>query len=685
MNCCLNIDTATGVDEAYTKLATKDYDVIVSDYEMPKKSGLDFLKALREKGNKIPFILFTGKGREEIAIQALNLGADRYLNKQGNAETVYKELTISIHQLHEKAHAQRLLLESEERLRLFIENAPDAIFISDIQGKLLDINKQTEELVGYQKGELFGKNMLDLVISSDGKATDQTANLAQDYSRRKIGPIEYTVKRKDGSSVIVEVSTFPIKRGEDIEVIGIARDVTQRKNAEVELEAKYEALERVAKSLDSGLAIIGRDYRVVWANSILQAIGSGIDCNKRCYQIFNKLNSVCPDCGVKKVFEGNSVLDVHEFFTKSGIWVELRVTPLKDKNGNIIGALELGVPITERKKAQEALRESEERYAKLSSAAFEGILISRDGIVIDANAQFLQAHQYELSEIVGKGAEMLVDPKYRELVKTNMLKGYEGPYEFLALRKDGSSFPVEVHAKSVNYNGFPARVSAVLDITERKKAEDRLASVNEKLRVVGKLTRHDVRNKLSNIRSNVYLIKKKYGGDDELVKYLASIDSSVAMANRLFDFSALYEKIGVEEQSSIDVKRCFNEAVELFSSLRDVKVVNEVDGLVVVADSLLRQLFYNLIDNSLKHGKKVTQIKLQYTRESNLVKLIFEDDGLGVSSENKEKIFSEYFTTGEGTGLGLSMVKKMMAVYNWSIQETGTPGRGVRFEITIPT
>ena len=142
--------------------------------------------------------------------------------------------------------------------------------------------------------------MLDLVISSNEKATDLTTNLAEDYSRRKIGPIEYTVKRKDGSSVIVEVSTFPIKRGEDIEVIGIARDITQRKNAEVELEAKYEALERVAKSLDSGLAIIGKDYRVVWANSILQAVGSGIDCNKTMLPDIQQPNLCLPRLWCKK-------------------------------------------------------------------------------------------------------------------------------------------------------------------------------------------------------------------------------------------------------------------------------------------------------------------------------------------------------------------------------------------------
>lgn len=397
---------------------------------------------------------------------------------------------------------------------------------------------------------------------------------------------------------------------------------------------------------------------------------------------------MCPNCGVKKVFEGNVSLDVHEyeFIGSKGkpVCVELRVTPLKGKNGEVVGAIELGVPITERKKAELELRESEERYAKLSSAAFEGILISRNGIILDANSQFAKFHQYNVSEIMGQQALMLVDPAYRDQVNENIMKGFEGPYEFLALRRDGSTFPVEVRAKSINYKGSPARVSAVLDITERKKQEEGLATVNEKLRVVGKLTRHDVRNKLTTISSNTYLLRKRYGSNPEIMKHLDSIDSAIALSNRIFDFTAVYEKIGAQVQTEIDVKRSFNEAVALFPNMSAIQVINDSQGLIVIADTLLRQIFYNLVDNSLKHGKVVTQIRLHFVREQNQIKLYYEDNGIGVPIENKQKIFVEHFTTNGGTGLGLSTIRKIMEVYNWKIEETGLPDQGVRFEIIIP-
>jgi signal transduction histidine kinase len=104
----------------------------------------------------------------------------------------------------------------------------------------------------------------------------------------------------------------------------------------------------------------------------------------------------------------------------------------------------------------------------------------------------------------------------------------------------------------------------------------------------------------------------------------------------------------------------------------------------VTADSLLERLFYNLIDNSLKHGKKVTQIRLSYRNRRDALKLIYEDNGTGIPRENKQRIFSGGFTTGKGTGLGLKLVKELVEAYGWTIEENGVPGEGARFQITIP-
>ena len=246
------------------------------------------------------------------------------------------------------------------------------------------------------------------------------------------------------------------------------------------------------------------------------------------------------------------------------------------------------------------------------------------------------------------------------------------------MRKDKTVFPVEVSSRVIESNGTRLLLCVTRDISERKKAEKNLAIVNEKLRVVGQLTRHDVRNKLSVINGVSYIIKKKHPNDPELVQDIARVESAVNMSNRLLEFTKLYEAMGIEEQVVVDVKRCFDEAVALFHNLNHVKMANETDGLTAIADSLLRQVFYDLIDNSLKHGKKVTMIRLYCTKGEDKIKLYYEDNGVGIPLDDKSKLFQEGFTTGEGTGLGLWLIKKVLDVYHWSIQEIGVPKKGVK-------
>ena len=132
----------------------------------------------------------------------------------------------------------------------------------------------------------------------------------------------------------------------------------------------------------------------------------------------------------------------------------------------------------------------------------------------------------------------------------------------------------------------------------------------------------------------------------------------------------------------MDVQKSEEEAISLILCPDGTEFVVECDRLMVLADSLLRQMFYNLIDNSLKHGKNVTQIKLRYREEENSLDLIYEDNGCGIPQDEKDKIFEEGY--GRGTGYGLYLIKKTCDAYGWTIKETGTHGKGAKFTLTIP-
>jgi len=146
----------------------------------------------------------------------------------------------------------------------------------------------------------------------------------------------------------------------------------------------------------------------------------------------------------------------------------------------------------------------------------------------------------------------------------------------------------------------------------------------------------------------------------------------------------MYEQIGAEELTYVNVEEKLKEAAALFSGLIPI-IVNECNGLTVLADSFLRQLFYNFIDNTRKYGVKTTTIRVYYEKtDPDSLKLVYEDDGVGVPLENKPRLFKEGFSTGGSTGFGLFLTKRMIDVYGWTIEENGKPGEGAKFTITIP-
>ena len=229
----MEIDNACCVDEAFKKLSAKKYDVVVSDYEMPQKDGLEFLKELREQHNKIPFILFTGKGREEVAINALNLGADGYFNKQGSPETVYGELAYGIRTSFEHKKADELLRKSQAELNAIVNNAPLGIATSDSNMQFKSANEAFCRIVSYSENELQTRSFRDITYPDDVEVSNK------DMKELIYGNISYFSQqkryvRKDGNVIDGKVTVSAIRDGKGKPVLFVAEleDITQSKKAE---------------------------------------------------------------------------------------------------------------------------------------------------------------------------------------------------------------------------------------------------------------------------------------------------------------------------------------------------------------------------------------------------------------------------------------------------------------------
>src|SRR4030042_192487 len=201
------VDTASSVEEALAKLEKEQYDAVVSDYQMPGKDGLEFLEMLRKNGNTIPFIIFTGKGREEVALRAWSLGGDHYINKTGDPETVYCELAHCLRTSVEKHVARARAEETIEKFEGLFRHNPEAAVYLGANFKIMDVNPRFCQLFGYSAEEAKGRSINEVLVPEGMR--EEAEGLDQDA---KNGYASHATvrKRKDGSLVPVSVSAAPV-------------------------------------------------------------------------------------------------------------------------------------------------------------------------------------------------------------------------------------------------------------------------------------------------------------------------------------------------------------------------------------------------------------------------------------------------------------------------------------------
>jgi PAS domain S-box-containing protein len=279
-----------------------------------------------------------------------------------------KQAILSIaRDITEWKKAQQALTDSEEMFRAISTSAVDAILLVDEGGKIVYWNPAAERIFGYSREEAVGKNVLNLLIPPRDHSFQPKFVEQLQSSKLQGKTMEFTALRKNGREFPAELSATLLRFKGKSCMLGIVRDVSERKKMEDELKQERDMLESVTENIGAGLAIISTDYHILWANKLLKQTGD-IE-NKLCYSTFNTIDTVCPDCGVKKVFETGVSFDSHEYrcpFEKGkDRWIELIVTPIKDKNGVVIAALELSIDITEKKLMQNKLAEYSQKLEKL--------------------------------------------------------------------------------------------------------------------------------------------------------------------------------------------------------------------------------------------------------------------------------------------------------------------------------
>ena len=237
-------------------------------------------------------------------------------------------------------------------------------------------------------------------------------------------------------------------------------------------------------------------------------------------------------------------------------------------------------------------------------------------------------------------------------------------------------------------SGFPAAEAILPHPEPAADPAVRYSELNEKLIVAGRLTRHDLLNKLTAAIGYVYLarqeVEKSDGGAGERASYyLQSIEEVCGRMSRILDIARVFENSIAEKPEYIKVEETLRDVFLPAAGFDGVTIELRCGGLSILADSLLGRIFFNLLDNTIAHGGGASEVKV-YTDpgDDGRLDLVYEDNGSGIPSVDKERIFHD--GVGNGTGLGLFLVGRICAMYGWTVKETGEHGKGARFVFSIP-
>jgi PAS domain S-box-containing protein len=741
----LVVETAPDAAAALTRLAEADFDAVVSDYEMPGQDGLELLAAVREDDPNLPFILYTGRGSEELASEAVSAGVTDYLQK-GAGTGQFDVLVNRVRNAVEQYRSRRAL----ERTETVLEAAGDAVYSLNLDGELITVNEAVVEWTGYSRDRLLGSHA-SLVLDEDDVERGRQAVRELLAGEREVEQFEGTLHTADGEAVPVEARVTLLEEdGTVLGSTGVLRDIATRKERERELE-RYEA---IFEGLEDAVYVLNEDETLIYVNDSYaalkgankdQLVGSDVtewadpDTVDRVRQVREEVCAGQRSAGtVEKVVR-----------TTGGetIPAELRITNVTREDGRTerVGVIR---DITDRKEYERRLAALNETAGELLAAgsreavAETAVETAREVLGLDANAIHLYDGEREALVPVA------MTDAGRELVGEPPAFTGEGSIAWRVYR-DGEALAVDdVHEDSDVYNpdspvrgelflpvgdhgiliaGSPDRetfdqrdvvlgeilagnVVTALEQLERtaqlRKRERELTRQNERLADFAGVVSHDLRNPLNVAQARVELAGEEVDSDhleaavDALDRSQVLIDDLLALAR---EGESAYDPVVLDLADL--VADCWSTVETGDAALRV-----ETDRSVRADESRLRQLFENLLRNAVEHGSTSSRpeapedavdhaVTSSPPEADDAVKhagpdvtvtvgdlpdgFYLEDDGPGIPEGERTEVFDPgYSTSRAGTGFGLPIVDEIAEAHGWSVRATEGSEGGARFEVT---
>lgn len=583
--------------------------------------------------------------------------------------------------------AQDALREKTEELNQYFTTSLDLFCIADTNGYFRRLNPEWEKILGYSLGDLEGRRFLDFVHPDDVPATlDAISTLS---AQKEVLNFTNRYRHRDGSYRWIEWKSFP--KGDRI--FAAARDITKRRQIEQQLADHTRFLSTLIDTLplpvfykDAGGKYLGcnrpfEEYLGIGRDALIGKTVYDIAPKELADVYFAADQELLKNPGFQSYESQVRYADgsLHDVLYYKTCYLDHR-----GATGGIIGAF---LDITERKRMESALRESEEKYRAIIDE-MQDLFYRTDisGKITMLSPSAFAISGYTQDELIGQDvAKVYADPHDREkLLSILKEKGSVDSFPLNLKVRDGSIRHVTTSSHFYHdAAGTILGVEGVIhDITDQRRAEEALRIANKKLHLLSSITRHDIRNQLMALMAFIELSKDSIDKPEELIGFLKKNQKIAETITSQITFTKHYEDLGLNAPLWQDVNACVDAAVEALP-MRDIRMEREIAGLELFADPLVEKVFYNLIDNSLRYGgEKMTTIRITSRTEGPLLVLIFEDDGVGVPEPEKSVIFDKGF--GKNTGLGLYLSREILGITGITIIENGSQGTGARFEITVP-
>lgn len=580
------------------------------------------------------------------------------------------------------------LKKGEDNYRNLIEMAPFPVVISRLSDStLLMINHRTAEIFEVEPSEVIGKEVQNYYV--DLKEREKVLEIL--LKNHFLSDFEVELISSKGRKIWASLSASMITYQDEPSLFIAFADISRRKELENTLKKSEELHRTVVTTSPDAIVISDPAGKMVMVSPAAIRMFGGRDADDFIGK--SVLEFIHPDDAdrarqkMADLFTGVH-LEPRQYRGKrvDGTFFpyEIHTELIHDIHGNPSGIVYVIRDITRRVEAEEAIREYQERFVTIFEEIPDPLLIlDETGRVHEMNRSGEEHLKIQKEKILGvllHETGLFHAEGNRDPIRFILDKDSKDQLETIINLPDGSKRYVILRTRWFTINQVPEILLLIHDIDEIRRTQDALAQVNNRINILNSITRHDILNRVMAVTAYSEMLQEDIT-DRSLLRKINTIYESGKDIQHLIEFTREYQDLGVKKPVWQGIDKFF-ETRSIKSLLTNISVILPDTRVEIFTDQMLEKVIYNLIENSKRHGGAVTSISVSYRKQGDALIIIYEDNGCGISQDDKGKIFMKGY--GKNTGLGLFLIREILIITGITISETGIPGQGVRFEMTVP-